>query len=88
MSAPMITADMRLWAEQYVFSCRDVAAMKGEEFDADAATAAIREALTTGSRWNPADDYDFTHDEGDQDVSGGLADRASDREHKWMQGGA
>lgn len=86
MTAPIITPLMREFADGYVFACRNHAAMKGEPFDADAATAAIREALTAGAKWNPADDYDFARDEYDDDKGGRRADEASDREHKWMQG--
>lgn len=71
-----VTPEMREWANAYVFACADVAAMKGEPFDPEAATAAIREALLNPV-YNPALDLDPDVDDGNRDPSGEQADRAA-----------
>lgn len=80
-----VTPEMREWANAYVFACADVAAMKGEPFDPEAATAAIREALLNPT-YNPALDLDPDVDDGNQDPSGRMANRAADREQAQREG--
>lgn len=85
----MITDGMREYAQALVASIQNVAEMQGRELTpeyVDRITAEIRAEFLSAYRYQPSDDYEFTRDEGDQDVSGALADRASDREHKWMAG--
>lgn len=77
------------WAHALVYSIQNVMETRGEELTPerfDQMLASAREKFAQLPKWNPADDCEFTRDEGDQDVSGSLADRASDREHKWMAG--
>lgn len=91
MTAPVITDDMRTWASAFVASVQNVAEMRGITLTpeyVDRITAEVRAEFLSAYRYDPSDDYDFARDEGDDDKGGEMADRASDREHKWMQGEA
>jgi len=81
LSAPIVTEDMKLWAEHYVFVCQNDAAAKGYPFSAINAQWAIREALTTPPVYDPRDDFqpDAT-DLGRSRDDDEQADRAADRE--------
>lgn len=87
---PVVSDSMREWAQALVASIQNVAEMRGEPLTPDDVERLIREVraeFLSAYRYSSADDYEFTRDEGDQDVSGGLADRQAAKEWWRATGG-
>lgn len=87
MNAPIITSRDREWAGAIVANAPRDLSREAWDRALIAVTGRPMGDWDAPYRYDPSDDYDFARDEGDQDVSGGLADRQAAKEWWRATGG-